>query len=48
MWPIVTDGVAWSVGREPSKMAELIKLCTWAGTRKHVLDWVHIGAIWQI
>jgi len=58
MRPIVTDGVAWSVGgsvchdREPCKTAEPIEMpfgmLSGVGPRKHVLDGVHIGETWRI
>jgi len=52
MRPLVTDQVAWSVGRSvtlvsPAKMAEAIEmpfgLNTRVGPRNHVLDGVHIS-----
>jgi len=51
MRPIVTDGVAWSVGLSRlsalQKTAEPIEVPFWiwnrVGSRNHVLDGVHIG-----
>jgi len=58
MRPTATNRVAWSVGRsvchtsEPCKMAAPTEmpfgLWTPAGPRNHVLDTVHVGAIWPI
>jgi len=57
MRPVVTDGIAWSVGLfvtivSPEKTAELIEepFGTWTrvGPRIRVLDRVHSGANWRI
>ena len=51
MWPIATDGVAWSVGLSvmtvsPAEVAEPIVMpfgvWTRVGPRNYVLDWIQI------